>query len=115
MSFDIDWDDFNFAHIPIGVLSQVYETFSRQWDEEQAEETSVYYTPKHIAKFLVEEAFAGLKDPADAVVLDPACGAGMFLVLAFRRLVRAHWQKTGNRPDTRTIQRILYKQLRRCV
>ena len=112
MSFDIDWDDFNFAHIPIGVLSQVYETFSRQWDEEQAEETSVYYTPKHIAKFLVEEAFAGLKDPADAVVLDPACGAGMFLVLAFRRLVRAHWQKTGNRPDTRTIQRILYKQLR---
>lgn len=111
-SFEVDWDDFDFAHIPIGVLSQVYETFSRHWDEEHAEETSVYYTPRHIAKLLVEEAFAGLKRPAEAVVLDPACGAGVFLVLAFRQLVRKFWEKNGNRPDTRTIQRILYKQLR---
>jgi type I restriction-modification system DNA methylase subunit len=108
----LDWNDFDFAHIPIGVLSQVYETFSRQWDEEHAQETSVYYTPRHIAKLLVEEAFAGLKDSAEAVVLDPACGAGVFLVLAFRHMVRRHWKKTGTRPDTRTIQQILYKQLR---
>jgi hypothetical protein len=108
----IDWDDLNFAHIPIGVLSQVYETFSRQLDEEHAEKTSVYYTPKNIARCLVEEAFAGLKDPAEAQVLDPACGAGIFLVLAFRRLVRARWEKDEQRPDTRTIQRILYSQLK---
>lgn len=111
-TFHIDWDDFNFAHIPIGVLSQVYETFSRQWDEEYAQETSVYYTPKNIAKLLVEEAFAGLRNPEEAVILDPACGAGMFLVLSFRQLIRKHWEKTGIRPDTRTIQRILYRQLR---
>ena len=108
----LDWDDFDFAHIPIGVLSQVYETFSHQWDGEHAEETSVYYTPRHLARLLVEEAFAGLKEPADAVVLDPACGAGVFLVLAFRQLVRKNWDKLGTRPDTRTIQKILYKQLR---
>lgn len=111
LTFDIDWDDFNFAHIPIGVLSQVYESFSKQWDEELAEETSVYYTPKNIAKLLVEEAFAGVKNPAEAKVLDPACGAGMFLVLAFRQLVRKCWEETGLRPDTRAIQRILYHQL----
>jgi len=108
----IDWNNLNFAHIPIGVLSQVYETFSHQWDEEQAEKTSAYYTPKNIARCLVEEAFGGLKEPADAHVLDPACGAGMFLVLAFRKLVRARWHKDGERPDTRTIQRILYRQIR---
>jgi len=112
LTFNIDWNDFDFAHIPIGVLSQVYETFSRQWDEVHAEETSVHYTPRHIAKLLVEEAFAGIKDPAEATVLDPACGAGVFLVLAFRQLVRKSWEKTGVRPDTRLIQRILYKQLR---
>ena len=61
----IDWNDFNFAHIPIGVLSQVYETFSHQWDGKHAEKTSVYYTPKNIAQCLVEEAFGGLKTPAD--------------------------------------------------
>ncbi|MGB9486582.1 MAG: N-6 DNA methylase [Terriglobia bacterium] len=112
MSFEVDWDDFNFAHIPIGVLSQVYETFSRQWDEEHSDVTSVYYTPRHIAKLLVDEAFAGLENAAEAVILDPACGAGVFLVLAFRQLVRKYWEKNGSRPDTRAIQRILYKQLR---
>ncbi len=112
LTFDVDWNDLNFAHIPIGVLSQVYETFSHQWDEAHAEETSVYYTPRSIAKLLVDEAFAGIKDAAEAVVLDPACGAGVFLVLAFRRLVREYWAKNGTRPDTRAIQRILYKQLR---
>lgn len=111
-TFDIDWDDFNFAHIPIGVLSQVYESFSHQWDEDHAEKTSVYYTPRQIAKILVDEAFAGVANPADAVVLDPACGAGVFLVLAFRQLVREYWKKHGSRPNTRAIQRILYKQLR---
>ena len=108
----IDWNNFNFAHIPIGVLSQVYETFSRQWDGEHAEKTSVYYTPKNIARCLVEEAFGGLEKPADAHVLDGACGAGIFLVLAFRKLARARWEKDGRRPDTRTIQHILYDQIR---
>jgi hypothetical protein len=108
----IDWDDFDFAHIPIGVLSQVYETFSRRWDEVGAEQTGVYYTPKNIARLVVEEALAGVKEPHDAVILDPACGAGTFLVLAFRHLVRLRWQKEGQRPDKNVIQRILYKQIR---
>lgn len=112
LSFEVDWNHLDFAHIPIGVLSQVYETFSRQWDEEHSDVTSVYYTPRHIAKLLVEEAFAGLDDPSEATCLDPACGAGVFLVLAFRQLVRKHWEKNGRRPDTKAIQRILYGQLR---
>ncbi len=32
----IDWGDLDFAHIPIGVLSQVYENFSKIWDPQQA-------------------------------------------------------------------------------
>jgi len=108
----IDWDDFDFAHIPIGVLSQVYETFSRRWDEVHAEETSVHYTPKNIARLLVEEALTGVNEPQNALVLDPACGAGAFLVLAFRHLVRLHWKKEGSRPDQKVIHRILYKQIR---
>lgn len=108
----IDWDDFNFAHIPIGVLSQLYETFSRRWDVVRAEETSVHYTPNNLARLLVEEALAGVEEPQNAVVLDPACGAGVFLVLAFRQLVRLHWKKMGRRPDKNVIHRILYKQIR---
>lgn len=58
----IDWGDLDFAHIPVGVLSQVYEDFSRVWDSRQAEQTSVYYTPKNIAQYLVDDAFAGVAD-----------------------------------------------------
>lgn len=108
----IDWDDFNFAHIPIGVLSQVYETFSQRWDPIQAEETSVHYTPKNIARLVTEEALAGVKNAKDAVILDPTCGAGVFLVLAFRQLVRLYWEREGRRPDKDVIHRILYKQIR---
>ena len=108
----IDWDDFHFAHIPIGVLSQIYETFSRRWDAVQAEETSVHYTPKNIARLAVEEALLGIEKAQDALVLDPACGAGVFLVLAFRQIVRLHWKKSGQRPDKKIIHHILYNQIR---
>lgn len=107
----IDWGDLNFAHIPIGVLSQVYENFSKVWDPHQREQTSVYYTPQNVARYLVDDAFEGVTAKKDARILDPSCGAGTFLVLAFRKLVAARWEHDGKRPDTRTIQSILYNQL----
>jgi hypothetical protein len=107
----IDWGDFDFAHIPIGVLSQVYESFSRAWDSQRSEHTSVYYTPKNIARYLVDDAFEGLTNKKDAQILDPSCGAGIFLVLAFRKLIAAKWEYDGKRPDTKTIQSVLYNQL----
>lgn len=111
LQLKIDWGDLDFAHIPIGVLSQVYESFSRVWDSQRSENTSVYYTPKNIARYLVDDAFAGVANQKDSHVLDPSCGAGIFLVLAFRKLVAARWKEDGKRPNTKTIQDILYKQL----
>ncbi len=107
----IDWADLDFAHIPIGVLSQVYENFSKMWDFHQREQTSVYYTPENIARYLVDDAFEGITEKKDARILDPSCGAGIFLVLAFRKLVAARWEHDGKRPGTKTIQSILYNQL----
>src|SRR5262249_17328037 len=97
--------------IPVGVLSQVYESFSHQWDSEAARTASVHYTPKNIAKLLVDQALAGVDASHRARVLDPACGAGVFLVLAFRELVRRRWEHDGKRPGTNVIHQILYKQL----
>ena len=107
----VDWDDLNFRHIPVGVLSQVYESFSHQWDSDAAQTDSVHYTPKNLAKLLVDQTLAGLDEPHRARVLDPACGAGVFLVLAFRELVRRRWEKDGKRPGTNVIHDVLYKQL----
>ncbi len=112
MQLPLDWGDLDFAHIPVGVLSQVYESFSHRADHQAARETSIHYTPRIIARLMVDQTFAAAKNPAQAKVLDPACGAGIFLVLAFRRLVSERWRADGERPDTKTIQRILYGQVR---
>ncbi len=111
IQMELDWGDLDFAHIPVGVLSQVYESFSHRADPLTARDTSVHYTPRTIAGLMVDEAFAATKDKAGARVLDSSCGAGIFLVLAFRRLVREHWNG-GERPKTSVIQDILYKQVR---
>ncbi|HUS12651.1 MAG TPA: N-6 DNA methylase, partial [Pyrinomonadaceae bacterium] len=106
----LPWAVFDFAHIPVGLLSQVYEAFCRKWDP-TSKETSVHYTPRNIAATLVSEAFDTLPKASEARVLDPACGAGVFLVLAFRRLYRERWEETRKRPDTKAIRRILGRQL----
>ncbi len=105
----LKWSDFDFAHVPVGLLSQVYEAFCWKWEHRSAKETSVHYTPRRIAATLVDEAFDGLPKAHEARVLDPACGAGVFLVLAFRRLYRERWKT--KRPDTKAIREILEKQL----
>lgn len=110
----LNWNELDFAHIPVGVLSEVYEHFSHKVDAKGAAETSVHYTPRFIAQFMVQEAFESIavEQRADARVLDPSCGAGIFLVLAFRKLFEAEWLASGQRPDKKAIQRILYEQLR---
>ena len=108
---ELDWGDLDFAHIPVGVLSQVYESFSHRADPRTARDTSVHYTPRTIAGLMVEQSFAAVRDKAAAQVLDSSCGAGIFLVLAFRRLVRERWQHDEVRPKTTVIQDILYRQL----
>jgi hypothetical protein len=106
-----DWGTFDFAHVPVGLLSQVYEDFCWHWDREEAASTSVHYTPRNIAVTLLDEAFHGLNSAEMARVLDPACGAGVFLVIAFRRLYQEVWRTRGRRPDRRTIRKILNRQL----
>lgn len=109
---ELDWGDLDFAHIPVGVLSQVHESFSHRADPRTARDTSVHYTPRTIASLMVNEAFAAVKDKAAAKVLDSSCGAGIFAVLAFRRLVRENWKPGEERPKTKEIQDILYGQVR---
>jgi len=114
----IDWDDLNFRHIPIGVLSQVYEDFSHQVDQQDSLDRSVHYTPRALAKLLVDQALGGVDSPHEARILDPSCGAGVFLVLALRELVRLRWEHdkrqhgdNAKRPGKNIIQGILHRQI----
>lgn len=108
------WAGLNFAHIPVGVLSQAYERYQGKHDPGGRRRKGGYYTPRPIAELMVRAAFAPLVDEgvaAQARVLDPAAGAGVFLLSAFRRLVAERWRRDGTRPSTEVLRDILYGQL----
>jgi hypothetical protein len=110
----LDWGGLQFRHIPVDVLSQVYEHFAHHYNPETAHATSIHFTPRAIAHLLVDGAFSALPENqrATATVLDPAVGAGVFLVLAFRRIVAETWIASNQRPRRPQIRRILRRQLR---
>lgn len=108
------WANLDFAHIPVGVLSQAYELYLRKHAPEQQKKEGGYYTPSAIADLMVRASFRALERQDathQAKVLDPAAGAGVFLLTAFRELVREHWRATGTRPTTKVLRTILYEQI----
>ncbi len=108
------WDNLDFAHIPVGVLSQAYELYMRDHARRKQRREGGYFTPRPIAELMVQASFRALQRQGNAKtakILDPAAGAGMFLLTAFRELVAEHWRSDGSRPDTDTLRQILYEQL----
>lgn len=108
------WRNADFSHVPVDLLSEVYEQLAHQHENEAAKAESIHYTPRHIASYMVDQAFSAIPKGRKALAhcLDPACGGGVFLVLCFRRLVAEHWQKTGRRPTRKQLREIIYRQIR---
>ena len=108
----IDWGDLHLAYVPVGLLSQVYERHMELFYPEMRKTTSAYYTPRHLAEIMVDEAFYGIDQPHLVKVLDPAAGAGVFLVATYHKLVEARWQQDGKRPNRKVLSSILNQQIR---
>ena len=89
---------YSFEILPIELISSIYEMFAHAGDSEKAEKQSVHYTRLSLVELMLSLSMTDLKDSAR--VLDPACGSGVFLVEAFRRLAWAKGRRLG-RPLTR--------------
>jgi adenine-specific DNA-methyltransferase len=99
-----------FNTIPVEILGTIYERFLGKLVRPQGRGVSieekpevrkaggVYYTPRYIVDYIVEQTVGKLvegKAPEASLglrVLDPACGSGSFLIRAFEALC-AYWQK----------------------
>ena len=113
-----DWKEINFAYVPVGLLSEVYEAFAHHLDPDQAKRDSIHYTPSHLVDFIVSQALAAFpvdRNPSGHIfcprILDPAAGAGVFLVTALRKLVEREWRETGQRPMRPRIREILNRNI----
>ena len=98
---------FRFDAIPISLISSIYEQFATSGEAGDVEAQSLHYTPVEIVHLVLDPVFEGLDN--DALVLDPTCGSGAFLVESFRRLV---WRKTRDGLASRQVVRqVLHTQL----
>jgi type I restriction-modification system DNA methylase subunit len=101
-----------FDQIPADILGQVYEQFLGRvvvLEETNGERTAqveekpdvkkaggVYYTPTYVVQHIVRRTLDPLledKEPEeleDVAVLDPACGSGSFLLVAYQHLLDWH-------------------------
>jgi len=90
------WRLYQFNYLPIELISHIYEDFLA--DENGNKKKGVVYTPPYLVQFLIDRTMP-LNEPKEQFkVLDPACGSGIFLVGAFKRMIqwwriRNNWEK----------------------
>ena len=100
---------YSFEAIPIELISSIYEMFAHATNREAAETTSIHYTRFNLVELVLGLAMRGL--PHTAKVLDPACGSGVFLVEAFRRLARLKGKYLGRTLTRGELQELLVSQI----
>lgn len=80
-----DWRLFDFKIIHIELISEIYDNFLGEMKAESGQ----YYTPYSLVELILSEKIpVKNRTNYDVKILDPACGSGIFLVEAYRRLVK---------------------------
>ena len=102
---------FDFKHIPIELISAIYEEFMSEEDiqkniiidskEKGKRELGAYYTPQMLVEFVYNEVLP-MPSKSDhnykIKILDPACGSGIFLVEGFKRIIE-RWKYTHKQDE----------------
>ena len=111
------WKLYDFNLIPIEFISRLYEAFVKSVDGKQKKQ-GAYYTPPHLARLMVDELlpFDRKVDFKNFKILDPSCGSGIFIVLAYKRLITL-WMLKNNRSIIKGDEDIaaIKKILRDCI
>lgn len=107
------WAKYDLKLLPIEFISRLYEKFVTS-NEGSQKDYGAYYTPPHLARLLIDELmpFNSQIDFNTFKLIDPSCGSGVFLVLAYKRLITLWMLKYNKREiqgkdDVDAIQEIL--------
>lgn len=104
------WQRYSFADLPVELISHIYQLFVEDADV-------AVYTPHFVVRLMLSEVLSWerldrLKENNE-VILDPACGSGIFLVEAYKRLV-LHWRLRHGwaQPNQKVLRELLTSRLR---
>jgi type I restriction-modification system DNA methylase subunit len=113
---------YDFSVITADVLGGMYEQYLSYVQNEKTDSThkskrkaqGIYYTPKYIVDFLLDESLEKLISQAGIGttlrILDPACGSGSFLIAAYDRILEArkHGAQSSLYDSFEILQRSLF-------
>ncbi len=104
------WRMYSFSHLPIEVISSVYEVLLTKSKD-------IVYTPEMVVNTMIDECMPLEEPKEDFKLIDVSCGSGIFLVKAFKRIVEwwryQEWKKTGilKKPTLYILKELLEKHI----
>ena len=102
---------YDFSVIPAELLSNIYEEFL----EGEQRSSAAHYTPEHIVDLALEEVLPVGGPAVDPItILDPACGSGIFLARAYRRLIDLRERQVGRRLKPVELSQLLAESVFGC-
>jgi len=102
------WPLYSFDAIPLEFVSSIYEAFVTK-------QTGTVYTPVQLVDFLLDGVLPWTGSEWNLLILDPACGSGVFLVRAFQRLIyRWRTANPGREPSGEILSQLLERNFYGC-
>jgi len=101
---------YRFNIIPIELISSIYEEFYHE-QSGKGRAYGAFYTPPALVEFVLSQTLTPDRLAHTPRIVDPACGSAIFLVQAFRRIVRYRVARQKRRLRFDELQKILREQL----
>lgn len=101
---------YDFSIIPIELISSIYEEFYHE-ESGEGHAQGAFYTPPALVEFVLSQTLTPKRLENSPRIVDPACGSGIFLVEAFRRIVRFRTAHQKRRLRFDELQKILRDQV----
>lgn len=104
------WKRYSFADLPVELISHIYQLFVH-------DSSVAVYTPQFLVRLMLGEVLSWERldrlEQNDEVILDGACGSGIFLVEAYKRLV-LHWRYRNDWkvPNQTDLKKLLTSRIR---
>ena len=103
---------YDFSVVPTNLISTMYELFYRE--EASQTHSSTYYTPPELAEFVLANVLNDQALDQEPKICDPACGSGIFLVEAYRRIVRHEMLTLGRSLSCQRLRHLLLNRIAGC-
>jgi type I restriction-modification system DNA methylase subunit len=101
---------YKFDIIPIELISSIYEEFYLTTNADSGNH-GTHYTPSSLVRFVLSQVLTSECLERNPRILDPCCGSGIFLVEAFRRIVRYRFYTQEEMPSAKELKQIIKTQI----